>query len=162
MSNGLATMDFFGQQDAARSSRLLVFLYAFSVLLICSIIGGGVWVVYAMQTGEKAPVHPVLVALVAAIITGLVIGGGSLYRITLPRRRFDRRIGARRQLHRADTTDPDERGYSTSSKKWPSPQGVPVPPVYLRNGDQRFRRGLFPGRRRHRGNPRLHRRADPR
>ena len=141
MSNGLATMDFFGQQDAARKrSRLLVFLYAFSVLLICSIIGGGVWIVYAMQAGEKAPVHPVLFALVAAIITGLVIGGGSLYRIEQLRgggSTVASALGGRRIS--ADTTDPDERSharavitaipYTPQSKKVLRSAWIPAPPL---------------------------------
>lgn len=150
MSNGLATMDFFGQQDAARKrSRLLVFLYAFSVLLICSIIGGGVWVVYAMQTGEKAPVHPVLVALVAAIITGLVIGGGSLYRIAQLRgggSTVASALGGKRIS--ADTTDPDERRVLNVVEEMAIASGVPVPPVYLlekETGINAFAAGYSPG-----------------
>ncbi len=143
-------MDFFGQQDAARKrSRLLVWLYAIAVALICSTIGAGAWIAYALNTGEKGPLPAPVIGLGVALITGFVIGCGSLYRIAQLRGGGSvvaNALGGKRIS--ADTTDPDERRVLNVVEEMAIASGVPVPPVYLLSQEtaiNAFAAGYSPG-----------------
>lgn len=136
MDAGRQTMDFFGHQDRARArSRRLVFMYAVAVLLICGAVSAVAALVVATMGGdEQGPrtADIVLVALGTAAITGLIIAGGSLYRIAELRgggQTVARALGGR--LIDPSTTDPNERRVLNVVEEMAIASGVPVPPVYL-------------------------------
>ncbi|MFI4855982.1 MAG: M48 family metallopeptidase [Phycisphaerales bacterium JB065] len=150
LQSGFATTDFFGRQDAARKrTRLLVWLYATAVILICSTIGAGAWIAYAINTGGEGPLPAPVVAIIAAIITAFVIGAGSLYRIAQLRGGGSVVAGALGGKRiSADTTDPDERRVLNVVEEMAIASGVPVPPVYLLDQEtsiNAFAAGYSPG-----------------
>jgi Zn-dependent protease with chaperone function len=150
MQTASTTMDFFGQQDAARKrSRLLVWLYALSVLAICTTIGIAAWVAAEVSADPESSINPIPVALTAAVVTALVIGGGSLYRIAQLRgggSTVASSLGGRPIS--AETRDPDERRVLNVVEEMAIASGVPVPPVYLLSQEtsiNAFAAGYSPG-----------------
>ncbi len=130
------TMDFYAHQDRARArSRRIVVLYALSVLAVCGAVSAVAAVVVGFASGkEGGPTgeEVALVALATAAITGLIIAGGSLYRIAELRgggKTVAHALGGR--LIDPSTTDPDERRVLNVVEEMAIASGVPVPPVYV-------------------------------
>lgn len=125
-------MDFFGEQDAARKrTRQLVLLYGLAVLLMCGVVAGVTGLVFgASNNGEPAAIF--VPAAIAAIVTGLIIAGGSAYRIAQLRgggSSVALALGGKRIA--PDSTDPHERRVLNVVEEMAIASGVPVPPVYM-------------------------------
>lgn len=136
MDAGRQTMDFFGQQDLARArSRRLVVMYAVAVLAICLTVSGVAALAVAFMGGsEQGPgaAEIVIVAVIAAAVTGLIIAGGSLYRVAELRSggsAVARALGGR--PIDPSTRDLNERRVLNVVEEMAIASGVPVPPVYI-------------------------------
>ena len=131
-------MDFFAAQDFRRKkTKWLVLLYAIAVLAIIA----GIYVVIAIALGfaNESPAsffNPLLLAAVA-VVTTLIIGGGSLSKI------FELRSGGQAIAAQmggvrvpASTTDYHERVLLNVVEEMALAAGVSVPPVYILNDEQ--------------------------
>ncbi|MCC5823023.1 MAG: M48 family metallopeptidase [Phycisphaerales bacterium] len=153
MDAGRQTIDFFGDQDRARArSRRLVVMYVIAVLAICLTVSGVAALAVALL--DDTPGGPrvgdiVLVALITAAITGLIIAGGSLYRIAELRSggsAVARALGGR--PIDPSTRDLNERRVLNVVEEMAIASGVPVPPVYImreEKGINAFAAGYRPG-----------------
>jgi Zn-dependent protease with chaperone function len=138
MDKTLTTIDFFTHQDRARArSRRLVVMYIIAVLVICAVIAGiAAFATSQIAATPKQPAEPLdiaLAALLAAAVTGLIIGGGSLYRVAELRRGGGRVVASALGGIHIDpsTRDPDERRVLNVVEEMAIASGVPVPPVFI-------------------------------
>lgn len=157
MDSGRQTMDFFGHQDRARArSGRLVAIYLVAVVLICAAVAAVAGVAYAMTGGggpEGGPPPAEQIAVVvglAAVLTGLVIAGGTAFRVSELRsgggQGVARMLGGR--LIDPSTTDPSERRVLNVVEEMAIASGVPVPPVFMMSeekGINAFAAGYRPG-----------------
>lgn len=136
MSPTPTSTDFFAHQDLARKhTRRFVLLYIAAVILICLVLAviafGASWFSYDLeQPGRLA--GALTIAAVAALVTGLVIGGGSLYRVMELRGGGSvvaAALGGR--LIDPSSRDPDERRVLNVVEEMAIASGVPVPPVFI-------------------------------
>jgi len=158
MDGGRATMDFFSQQDRARSrTRLLIVLYALAVVLTCAAVAGVVvllllWQGAGVESGGRRGAAPQTLAmggLAGALGAGLVIACGTAYRVFELRGGGEvvaRQLGGRPLDH--SFADADERRVLHVVEEMAIASGVPVPPVYLLDreaGINAFAAGYRPG-----------------
>lgn len=133
MQTGLATMDFFGQQDAARKrTRQLILLYAVAVLILCGVVATITGFVFGTTANGSGAADIITPMTIAAVLTAIVIGGGSAYRIAQLRgggSSVALALGGKRIA--PDTTDPYERRVLNVVEEMAIASGVPVPPVYM-------------------------------
>ncbi|TVQ79336.1 MAG: hypothetical protein EA380_04700 [Phycisphaeraceae bacterium] len=143
MESARQTMDFFGHQDAARKrTRTLIILYTLSVLLICSVVGILAAVIGAgtltyNSYHEDTVVEPTmfqiaLIGLAGFGMTGLIIAGGSAYRINeLRSGGLAVALALGGKPIDPDTKDPDERLVLNVVEEMAIASGVPIPPVFI-------------------------------
>ncbi len=145
-------MDFFEHQDLARkNSKRFVLLFALTTGLICASIGGLSFLIalLANESQERPIYNPLIVTAAGAIITGLIIGCGSLYRIIQLKgggSAVARSMGG--MLIDSSTVDPNERRVLNVVEEMAIASGVPVPPVYMMSNEHRinaFAAGYAPG-----------------
>ena len=147
------TMDFFDHQDRAKkNSRRFVFFYIIAVGFICiavaAIAGSVAWISSDVPPATKTQAT-MLVAVVAALITGLIIVGGSLYRISELRgggSSVALSLGGR-QVD-PSSREPNERQLLNVVEEMAIASGVPVPPVFIMPGERginAFAAGYSPG-----------------
>jgi Zn-dependent protease with chaperone function len=148
--------DFFDRQDAARrSTARLVILFALAVLAIVA----SIYLILAFVFGYLGAdprtgaidwprgFDPGLL-LLAVVGTGIVVGGGSLFKIAQLRgggRVVAEQLGGR--LVSPDTTDLTERTLMNVVEEMAIAAGTPVPPVYLmehEDGINAFAAGFTP------------------
>lgn len=153
MKSYASATDFFSHQDEARkNTRRFVLLYIAAVLLICVVLAGiafaAMWYAYdPKQPGQLA--GSVTVAVAVALVTGFVIGGGSIYRIAQLRGGGSvvaASMGGR--VIDPSTRDPDERRVLNVVEEMAIASGVPVPPVFImreETGINAFAAGYTPG-----------------
>lgn len=153
MDSARQTIDFFGHQDRARArTRRFVIMYFVAVALICLVLAAVaallVWTLGDVPSASR-PGAALLAALAAAAVTGLLIGGGSAYRISELRAggsAVAQGLGGR--VIDPSTRDPDERRVLNVVEEMSIASGVPVPPVYMmpdEKGINAFAAGLTPG-----------------
>ncbi len=130
------TMDFFEHQDRAKArSRKFVLLYATAVVLICVVLSTiAALVVYfsANNPNQSAALPALAAAAITALITALLILGGSAHRIAQLRgggSTVARALGG--ILINPSTKDPHERQLLNIVEEMSIASGVPVPPVYI-------------------------------
>lgn len=132
MQTGRATMDFFGEQDAARKrTRRLVLLYGLAVVLMCGAVAAVTGIAFGASNGGE-PMAVLVPSGIASILTGLIIAGGSAYRIAQFRgggSSVALALGGKRIA--PDSTDPYERRVLNVVEEMAIASGVPVPPVYM-------------------------------
>jgi Zn-dependent protease with chaperone function len=134
----LQTTDFFGRQDSARKrTGLLVFLYVCAVTLTCAAVAALAVLVAFMvhdDASDRGP-DPLILAAFAgggAVASGLLIAGGTAYRISELRgggSSVALSLGGR--PIDPSTSDPDERMVLNVVEEMSIASGVPVPPVYM-------------------------------
>ncbi len=137
--------DFFERQDAARrgTTRLVVLFVLAVVAIVASVelmlavalglLGGDL---DTNQVGHSAGANTGLF-LLAAAGTLMVVGGGSLYRISQLRgggRVVAEELGGR--LVNGSTSDPVERRLVNVVEEMAIASGVPTPPVYMMDGEE--------------------------
>ena len=143
-------MDFFEHQDAARrKTGRLIALLVLAVLAITALVFAVVVVVYVMLNDHAVAAHPgggggggggldlsqlpwltLLGGTAAGVL--LVVGGGSLYKISQLAgggKVVARSLGGRPVA--SNTTDPDERKLLNVVEEMAIASGTPVPGVYL-------------------------------
>jgi len=129
-------MDFFDAQEHARKqTRLLVFLFGVAVVAIIGAVYLAVTAGNAYATGE-ARFDPGTLVMVA-LFTGLMIGGGSAFRISSLRQgggQVARMLGGREVP--ADTTDLAERRLLNVVEEMAVASGTPVPEVYIMDREE--------------------------
>ncbi|MEX0876684.1 MAG: M48 family metallopeptidase [Phycisphaerales bacterium] len=145
------TMDFFEHQDRAKSqSAKLVIMYLVAMVLICAAVA--VVAVVALGLGTREGDAGVMLAAggAAAVLTAVLIGGGTLYRVSSLRggggSGVARSLGGR-QID-PSTLDPDERRVINVVEEMAIASGEPVPPVYImpnEKGINAFAAGFKPG-----------------
>ncbi len=145
--------DFFSHQDLARkNTRKFVLLYSGAVITICVAVGAVMGLVAMMSSDASAAQRP-MVALgvggVAAVVSALLIFGGSMYRISELRGggvKVARMLGG--VLIDNSTSDPDERRVLNVVEEMSIASGVPVPPVFMMPKEKSinaFAAGYTPG-----------------
>jgi Zn-dependent protease with chaperone function len=155
MENTRQSMDFFEHQDRAKSnSRRFLLLYIIAVVLICIAVaafaGVAMWFVSDPKLSDSLRMNSVMIAAGAsALITGLLIVGGSAHRIAELRRggsSIARSLGG--QHIDPSTRDPNERRLMNVVEEMAIASGVPVPPVFIMPGERginAFAAGYSPG-----------------
>ncbi|MFG0247090.1 MAG: M48 family metallopeptidase [Phycisphaerales bacterium JB052] len=152
MNPNASAMDFFAHQDEARkNSRRFVLLYIGAVVLICGAIAALVFLVsWSQYDAERGRLAVALSAAgIGAFVTGFVIAGGSLYRISQLRGGGSvvaQAMGGR--LIDPSTRDKNERRVLNVVEEMAIASGVPVPPVYIMAGEKginAFAAGYSPG-----------------
>ncbi|MBO6739096.1 MAG: M48 family metallopeptidase [Phycisphaerales bacterium] len=153
MKTQSSAMDFFAHQDMARkNTRRFVLLYSGAVVAICVAVGI-LFALIAIMMNDSARADRTMLALVfggtAAVLSALIIFGGSAYRI------MDLRGGGSSVarglggiLISPSTRDPDERRVLNVVEEMAIASGVPVPPVYMMPNERRinaFAAGYRPG-----------------
>lgn len=153
MNTQSSAMDFFAHQDMARkNTRRFVLLYSGAVVAICVAVGI-LFALIAIMMNDSARADRTMLALViggaAAVLSALIIFGGSAYRI------MDLRGGGSSVarglggiLISPSTRDPDERRVLNVVEEMAIASGVPVPPVYMMPNERRinaFAAGYRPG-----------------
>lgn len=146
-------MDFFEHQDRAKArSRKFVLLYATAVVLICVILSTiAALVVYfsASNPNQSATLPALAASAITAIITAMLILGGSVHRIAQLRgggSTVARALGG--MLINPSTKDPHERQLLNIVEEMAIASGVPVPPVYIMHNEKginAFAAGYAPG-----------------
>ncbi len=146
-------MNFFEHQDRAKArSRKFVLLYATAVVLICVILSTiAALVVYfsANNPNQSAALPALAAAAITALITALLIGSGSIYRIAQLKgggSAVARSLGG--ILIDPSTKDPHQRQLLNIVEEMSIASGVPVPPVYFmpnEKGINAFAAGYTPG-----------------
>lgn len=143
MENPRQTMDFFGHQDAARKrTRTLIILYTLSVLVICSIVGILAAIIaagtltynnyYEDTVVEPSALQIALIGLAGFGLTGLIIAGGSAYRINeLRSGGLAVALALGGKPINPDTKDPDEQRVLNVVEEMAIASGVPIPPVFI-------------------------------
>lgn len=131
-------MDFFQyQEDARKRTNLLILYYSLAVALIIGAIYLVVAVIAVYNRIDDEPFYagqlwqPELL-IWTAVITGGIIGLGSLYKISTLAgggKSVARMMGG--QLAASETTDPDERQLLNIVEEMAIASGVPVPQVYI-------------------------------
>ena len=128
--------DFFqAQENARKQTRLLVFLFGVAVVAIIGAVYLAVTAGNAYATGE-ARFDPGTLVMVA-LFTGLMIGGGSAFRISSLRQgggKVARMLGGREVP--ADTTDLAERRLLNVVEEMAVASGTPVPEVYIMDREE--------------------------
>jgi Zn-dependent protease with chaperone function len=148
--------DFFDRQDAARrGTARLVILFALAVLAIVASIYLILALVFGYLNADPRTgaidwgrgFDPELL-LLSVVGTGIVVGGGSLFKIAQLRgggRVIAEQLGGR--LVSPDTTDLTERTLMNVVEEMAIASGTPVPPVYLmehEDGINAFAAGFTP------------------
>lgn len=148
-----AVVNFFDhQQQARKSSRRLVILYAIAVLVVCVSVAVSIGLLAGLTTDPKSMdrlIVPIGAGLIAAVVTAALVLGGSLYRLAQLRSgggAVAEAVGGR--LINPGTSNPDERRVLNVVEEMAIASGVPVPPVYLipkQPGINAFAAGYTPG-----------------
>jgi Zn-dependent protease with chaperone function len=123
-------MDFFEAQDSARTrTRTLVVLFVAAVVAIIATIY--IVVHLALGPGPGGPVDPVLLLVVAVVVTGLVAAGSAARTVQLRQGggRVAELLGGRRL--RPNTDDEAERRLLNVVEEMAIASGTPVPAVYV-------------------------------
>jgi Zn-dependent protease with chaperone function len=151
-------MDFFHSQDRAkRRTGLLVFYFGMAVILIILSVYLAIACVLRLSVNEKENSAAASIADlwdpqllgVVALGTSVLIGGGSLYKITALSgggHTVAELLGGR--LLHPDSTDSDERRLLNVVEEMAIASGLSVPPVYLLEKElaiNAFAAGLTPG-----------------
>ena len=147
------TMDFYEHQDRARArSGRLVLLYTLAVIAVVVSVSLLTALVVSAAGGGDRPPQAAEIALASGamgLVTLLLIGGGSMYRIAELRgggKTVALALGGRPIDH--STTNADERRVLNVVEEMAIASGVPVPPVYLLHkeaGINAFAAGYSPG-----------------
>jgi Zn-dependent protease with chaperone function len=128
-------MDFFEAQDSARTrTRTLVVLFVAAVVAIIATVY--IVVHIALGPGPAAPVDPVLLLVVAVVVTGLVAAGSAARTVQLRQGggRVAELLGGRRV--RPNTDDEAERRLLNVVEEMAIASGTPVPAVYVLDHEQ--------------------------
>jgi Zn-dependent protease with chaperone function len=130
---GHGTMNFFDAQETARrKSGRLVVLFVAAVVAIVVVV----YLVVAVALVPGGVRFDPLLFLYVALGVGLLVGGGSAFRIAGLRRggpAVAELLGARRVS--PDTTDPDERRLVNVVEEMSIASGTPVPAIYVMDGE---------------------------
>lgn len=132
--------NFFERQSAARkSTKWLVVAFTLAVILLLSLVMGAVaFAVIANKGGGYQPTEEVVgpPLLAGAVTLGIVLLG-TLYKIAALSgggTTIAENVGGKRVL--TNTTDPIERRVLNVVEEMSIASGVPVPPVYILDGEQ--------------------------